>query len=290
MNKLISIVLLCVLLFGCVSGCASPNPPDTSDNTPEEETVGLELENTSDLVIALCQYLKDSLADHDMDSKSFANKVDDIKQGTQALHVAFKPDDCYFVCGYFNRTEEHIGNVFYYGKSYTWVKFENANEIREKYKDLNFVVAFQINKATFVTDIITEDAVVPNVEHFEMYSPAFDNGKNTKSAVAFDKSFIYLHSSQGKNVYHSLSAYYSTLVTIPCVYLNEQYYILQEVYEIYPDGTILGDSTNKIEYGKYYDDLMSIMDCNSYTVIDQHGRTIVFGTISIDAFSNFIKE
>ena len=144
MNKLISIVLLCVLLFGCVSGCASPNPPDTSDNTPEEETAGLELENTSDLVIALCQYLKDSLADHDMDSKSFANKVDDIKQGTQALHVAFKPDDCYFVCGYFNRTEEHIGNVFYYGKSYTWVKFENANEIRKKYKDLKRILLSEL--------------------------------------------------------------------------------------------------------------------------------------------------
>ena len=307
MNKLIPLVLLCVLLFGCVSGCAFSNPPDNSgktpeeentdlkpvipDNTPEGETVDLELENTSDLVIALCNYLKSSCLwnpwDPIMNSKSFAQKVDDIKEGAQVLHVACNPDDFYFVCGYLNRTEEHIGNVFWYGESYTWVKFENANEIYEKYKDLNFVVAFQINKATFVTDIITEDAVVPNVEHFQMYSPAFYRGENTKSAVIFDERFIYLHSSQGKNVYHSLSAYNNTLVTIPCVYLNEQYYILKQLYGIHLDGTQSGDDSITA-FGKYYDDLMSIMDCTSYSVSENY--THIYALIEIDAFSKFIKE
>lgn len=281
MNKFISMILLCALLLACVSGCATPYK--------DEEKNPIELQSHDVLVCTLIEYLQDLFVDHELPDTSTAIKIDEIKNGKQALHVGFDGSEYYFVCAYYDNTHEDETTHYCCATNYTWVKFENANEISEKYKDLRFVVAFQINKASFVTDIVTKDATVPNIEHFQEYAPNFSNGFNANGAVTFDINFIYLNSSDDGNVYHSISAYNNVLKTFPCKFLNDQYYISMDLYTIYPDGS-RSDSNLISDFGEYYDALVNIMDTKKYSVIDEKGRTIFYGLIEVNDFANCINE
>ena len=61
-------------------------------------------------------------------------------------------------------------------------------------KDKKIVVAFQINKALFVRDIASKKAIIPRVEHFQMYEPIFEEGVNTNAHIVFEEEFICFHS------------------------------------------------------------------------------------------------
>lgn len=281
MNKIISFVLLGALLLMCFSGCEIP-----SDNDTNSPTV---LQSQDALVCSLIEYLQDLFVSHDMPGTSTATKIDEIKNGKQALHVAFNKSECYFVCAYYNYGHNDEAKDYCCVTDYTWVKFNDANEISEKYDDLNFVVGFQINKASLVTDIINKDAQVPSIEHFQEYAPDFNNGLNANDAIPFDVSYIYLNSTNYKAVYHSTLAYDNMLKTFPCVFLNGQYYISVELYTVYPDGS---RSNNDLisDFGVYYDALVSIMDTTSYSLIDEKERTMFYGIIGINDFSNCVNE
>ena len=281
MRKIVSSILLCSLLLVCFSGCTFLHN--------NEEKSPTELQNNDVLVCTLIEYLQDLFVSHDLPDTSTAIKIDEIKNGRQALHVGFDKSRYYFVCAYYDSTHEHEITDYCCATNYTWVKFENPNEISEKYKDLSFVVAFQINKSSFVTDILTKDAIVPNIEHFQEYTPNFNNGLNTNGAITFDANFIYLNSSDDKEVYHSISAYDNVLKTLPCICLNERYYITKELYTIYADGT-RSDNNVISDFGKYYETLLNIMDTTSYNVTDEKGRNTFYGLIEINAFSNCIDE
>ncbi len=281
MRKTISLILLCFLLFLCFTGCTAPH-----NNEEKSPTV---LQNKDALVCALTKYLQDLFVSHDMPETSTATKIEEIKNGKQALHVGFNKSEYYFVCAYYNIGHYDEANDYCCVTNYTWVKFNNANEISEKYDDLNFVVAFQINKASLVTDIVTKNSPVPNVEHFQEYIPNFNNGFNTNGSTKFDISFVYLNSSNDENVYHSVSAYYNALKTLPCISVNGQYYITKELYTLYADGT-RSDINVISDFGKYYDTLVNIMDTTSYSVTDEKGRTTFYGLIEISAFSICINE
>ena len=301
--KKISLILLCSLLLICFSGCtASHNNEEksptesqsneeksTTESSNNEEEALTELPNNDALVCTLIEYLQDLFVDHDMPDTSTAIKIDEIKNGKQALHVGFDKSKYYFVCAYYDNTHEDEITDYCCATNYTWVKFESPNEISEKYNALSFVVAFQINKASFVDDILTKDAIVPNIEHFQEYIPKFNNGLNNNDTIEFDTSFIYLNSSDDRNVYHSISAYYNVLRTLPCISLNEQYYITIELYTIYADGT-RSDGNIISDFGKYYDALVNVMDTTSYSVTDEQGRTNFYGLIEISAFANCINE
>ena len=292
MKKTISLILLCSLLLVCFSGCtASHNNEEksTTELQSNEEKSPTELPNNDALVCTLIEYLQDLFVDHDMPDTSTAIKIDEIKNGKQALHVGFDKSEYYFVCAYYDNTHGDETTDYCCVTNYTWVKFNNANEISEKYDDLNFIVAFQINQSSFVADILTKDAIIPNIEHFQEYVPNFNNGLSTNGAITFDTSFIYLNSSDSKNVYHSTSAYYNVLQTIPCISLNDQYYIAIDLYTIYADDT-RSDGNIISDFGKYYDTLVNIMDTTGYSVTDEKGRTIFYGLIEINAFANCISE
>ena len=180
MNKIISIVLLCSLLLMCLSSCAyvdkifgnkenepenpeAPTPenpngtlPETPDETPpeepnEEDKTPTELKADDERVVALLNRIEEfTLVGVDYINNSLGDKIDHIKEGTQALLLDYKSSDAYFICGYY--TEDYDEFFHFDAPEYTWVKFENANEITEKYKDLTLVIAFQFNKATFVSE------------------------------------------------------------------------------------------------------------------------------------------
>ena len=299
MNKIISFVLLCALLLMCFSGCSISN--GTSENTNHSTTSNTTLKNdipdivegkldkSIKLVCALTEYLQSLSWDYFLPSTSTAIKIDEIKNGKQALHVGFIKSDYYFVCAYYNDGHSDEAQDYCCVTDYTWVKFNDANEISDKYDDSNFVVAFQINKASFITDIAAQDVAVPAFEHFQEYAARFNNGLNINDATEFDASFIYLNSTDDEILYHSLSVYYNALVIIPCVSLNGNTYVVKKLYTIYPDGTRY-DNNIVQDFGEYYDALVAIMDTTSYSATDEKGRTTFYGLIEINDFADCINK
>ena len=303
MNKIISFVLLCAILLMCFSGCVYVKEHFDKDGANKEfektepensDEVGsgtlTELQSQDSLVCTLIEYLEHVHAEHFLPDNSTAIKIDEIKNGKQALHVGFNNSEYYFVCAYYNTVHNNESINYCCVTNYTWVKFNNVNEIVEKYKDLNFVVGFQINKASFITDIITKDATVPNIEHFMKYTPDFNNGLNANEAISFDTSFIYLNSNNDTTIYHSISAYYHILKIIPCISIDEQYYVTLLSYQGYNFDAV-DPNSNFIhsDFGKYYDILISKIERHrEISLID--GTATFYWIIRVDNFANCISN
>ena len=308
MKKIIAILLISSLLLLSLTGCLAedknketnaptetPTDAPVTDNALTEEPIEIpdsnddaELSTNDPLVISLVKYLNDTLADHDMPDNSMAVKMDAIRDGRQALHIAFDSSKPYFVCAYLANALDSETIDYCHINEYVWVKYATAEEIAVDYNSLKMVVAFQVNPALFVKDIMKEDAAVPSMEHFQPYEPLFSEGVNTKTADTFDETFIYLNSSEGDTVYHSTSAYNNDWVTIPCIYLDKEYYIMQNIRTVYPDGTGYEVNINDC-FDKYYNILTNFMDTEKYSVTDEKGRTTFYGLIEINDFSNCIN-
>ena len=289
MKKIISILLLSCLLLTCFAGCAFG-----SRNVDRK------------LISTLVNYLETYFWEYDMIGLSSEGKIDQIKNGAQPLHVAFDPEDYYFVCGYYNDTHEN-GNessMFCCAKEYKWVKFESADKIRESYLGAEFVVAFQINRALFVKDLSANKDYRPGMEHFQMYKPKFVNGLNTNAPVEFDKTFIYLNGAVLSGgftekfkgtVYCSVKQHTHRIYTISCTCLEDQYYIPIHTYTIDSNGEIYSDSTNYLtkDFGAYYDAIVDTMETGRYSVKKETGifgqyYISHYGLISVDDFANKI--
>ena len=170
-----------VVVAACLSLLVTTAFAAGSGLPPFEEPVvnnGTELKSDDALVVALVEYMNELEVDHDMPAITTADKMDAIRDGQQALHVAFDPSKPYFVCAY-SADGQQSGE-------YTWLKYANVGDITKEYEDLQMALAFQINPSLFVKDIMTEDATVPTMEHFQPYEPQFNEGLNTKAADTFD--------------------------------------------------------------------------------------------------------
>ena len=305
MNKIISFILLCALLLLCFSGCSnpsgvieeSPSESQTGAETPPDDSfAGTVLDKNSDLVTTLTAYLKQYFTSYELAPKSFAQKIDDIKNGIQPLHVAFNPSDYYFVCGYYNSS---VSYEFERCDEYTWVEYKDETEIKEYCNGMRWNVIFQINKALTVTDIVSNERQIPDIEHFQIIKPTFENGVNITAPVVFDETFIYLNypncylnrsSQDASRMYYCKSIYYHSTNTIPCVCLDGEYYLYFYWDTVYADGSRSEEADYTYHFGKYYDALMSIMDKDKYSVKREDGYTDFYGTISFDAFINDILK
>ena len=250
------------------------------------ETTGTELfAEDSELVKALMKYLDELLWDFELPETSIAIKIDGIKNGKQPLHVEYKPSDCYFVCAYYDGDD----GDYVHKNEYTWIKFEGTNEIKEYYSGKKIVVAFQINSPSLVADIRNGAESVPNVEHFKVYEPEFDGGMNTKTHDEFERTLIYLNSSDKSDVYVSESNAYHELYVLPCVYLDGQYYITVYLNTIAAGGE-QSSADLKWELGGYYDALTEIMIMGKYSVTDNRGTTHFFGLLELGEFARTVLE
>ena len=215
MKKLILFLLIGALLVLPLSGCFADNkqnegttPNNTTENTTPEATtpeattppednqndppvVEGELDKDSELIVELIAYLEQYLVEYDLISVSFSSKVNGIKNGAQPLHIAFDPNNYYFVGGYYNTTHEYSEyNHYCCAAEYMWVGYESEAEIQEYYNDMPCVVVFQINRTLTVTNILSGEPA-NDMEHFQIYKPTFENGVNTAEPIAFDEpSFI----------------------------------------------------------------------------------------------------
>ena len=282
MKKIVSVLLLSALLLICLSGCKNSN--NNGDNTEQSSTTVATsrfkpnlktnppasytptepqvLDNESELIKTLVKYLQMLALDILIDSVSLQEKIDSIKGGTEPLYVGFDSSSYYYVCAYYN--SEHGDEDFQYccGAEYTWVRFEKESEIPEYYNSEKFVAGFQLNRSLGVTNILSVEADVPNMEHFKWYEPEFKEGLNIKLPnVVKEEFYIVLNRSDGENIYHSSFGTISDHdnLTIPCVQIEDNYYIKIHYYDL-EDWNL----------GEYYDRIMSIVDTekiNNYGVV-----------------------
>ena len=281
MNKIISFVLLGALLLMCFSGCETPNVDE-----PVKKYVELARDNV--LVSVLADHLETINADTYFITYTHERKIDFIKNGIQAVRADFNSSSRYFVCAYYVCEHDDEATNYCCAYKYTWVKFENAGDVCEKYKDLDFIAAFQIDSSASVTDLISEDAKAPNVEHFTMYSPTFTNGINTADALSFNKSSILLNYNDSETLYYTTTSEVYQMSTLDCVNVDGRCYLTVYLYTIGTDNSY-NEADTSGSLGKYHDTLMSMMSDAVYGEIDSRGRTNCYGLIELGNFVNYIS-
>lgn len=293
--KLISIALSLAIIILSLSSCElnvdhNGNNTDGSLNDDTNDGNAIEiLENSSELVLSLIEYLNwlDNKISYDLPDVTIEDQINSIKSGKiQPLLLDFEPDNCYFVCGYYNCNEDHSDKGDYYCSSnYTWVKYESEKNIRDSYNDKAFIVSFRINKSSLTKNILTEDEESKSVETIDLYNPEFVNGTNVNTYKRVDRTYIYLTSSESDIIY--LSSYKPNFLDeIHCIRLENQYFIVLALYEINANGKRY-DYDNSWNLGGYYDSMMEIMITDKYKEDMTNGSTCYYGLFNID---EFVKE
>lgn len=276
-------LLLCtlLLLIGAV-GCDA-NPPSTDAETttePPNEIMDPTEYHTIPLTNQLIKTIKDYLIDSTMqvllNPSTFSMRLDPIKSGEeQLLQVTFDPNEYYYACIYFDYPEDHSKGheLFMYccTDEYTFVGFENEEDIPETYGGKAFFLAFQVNKAQSCTNVIVENGETCDVQYYQAYFPQFENGFNTAPATHFNETYFYSMSPEWEIVYKTKRHYDRNPggATFPHVLLDGKYYITQIHYTVYHSGS-RSDRNLAYEFGAYYDELMEVMITDKYSVYHEN--------------------
>ena len=308
-TKSIKVLLILLILISALFACEQ-NVPDGNGNPPEDESgenqpsddntqaeAGIELtDEDSDLISALIEYLKQSIAQVDKASISAEMKIDQIKNGeAQPLLIDVDPNNYYFVCAYFEGCEHQRSEKsrYFCASKYTWIKYESADNIKEKYNSMDCIVAFQLNESSLCKNILTEDEHGNNFVHFTPFYPKFVDGTNVNHAKIVDKTFIYLNKSATNTVYYSSFIALNDWYTIRCVSLESQYYIsgfFSRIDSTTEDKEVLALNEEFLVwyFGKYRDALTGIMDNKEYSKLFDGTEIYYYGLIEVDKFVNEI--
>lgn len=325
MRKIIILFLLLSLLLMHFSGCSfidnliqkTPHEKEMPEkNKSHLKNIGKpidpitinegEIDKSCDLISMLRAYLFQScLACIYPASKTLYQQINDVKNGIQPLHVAFDPNNYYFVAAYYNSPDDHHETDCYYGcaNDYTWVCYKNASSIQEYYNEQKCLEVFQVNLALTITDIVSGDRSTPDIQHYQPYVPMFENGLNIKDPLFFNNMLIYLNHplcldldlelnqfcQNTSTVYYYHNIYYRDIVEIPCCYIGDNYYIPLYMYTVYSDGSQSPHKDYTQDFGKYYDSLTEIMQYEKYTVTNANGSS-VYAVISIEDFFDVLVE
>ena len=280
--KRIVLLLFTVLLLCCFVGCRKA--PENNEGGP------VELKDDDELVKVLKKQLKNALMHYDISATSPERQMDDIKNGDQALLVDFRASSIYYVCAYSGSGHDELEGPYCCVNDYVWVKYDNIEDVREIYKDKKIAASFQMNIAPLVRDIISGEEGTVNIENFTQFEARFEDGVMVNEPIVFEEIFIYINSSDEKNIYHSLLPYHNTY-KIPCVYFDGKYYVSQFLYHANAGGEIFeseGLENLKTLVGKYYDGIIEVMDTETYRITYENGTFAVYGIVEIGDFVNCI--
>ena len=302
MKKRKMILLLCVvvlLLIGICVGAAvglfgdEPAEPAVKSKNP----MGL----PQDLIDALTEYL--ITIDHNVNLKviTISDALDSFSSENQGLHVTFDPSDYYYVCAYYNpshKKEDWPGNwpdeyefwAYCCVAEYTWVRFDSEKDIMESYDNKQFIVAFQINPAYTCRDVVSETAEVPEFVHQQIYEPEFKDGVNIAQPIVFNDTFIYINRfPQASTVYYKQHHWDHYLLKLPCISLEDDYYIRFHMYTCQPSGEH-NASDLQYELGAYYEDIMQVAVTDKYSITTDYGAVRYYGLIDIEEIPNLLKN
>ena len=281
MKRIIAMILLCGVMLTCFSGCE-----DILDYIWPQNTTVPPADDAA-LINALIAHLEMIDADLEWIVFSYGNKIDQIKSGAQAVHVAFNEANSYFMCGYFDCSHDDEKRNYRCVRSYEWVKYESADEIQENYNSKKHIVSFQINNALFIKDIISKRAKLPRVEYYQMYVPEFENGINIEKPIEFEETFIYLNRTKDVNVYCSSEHRTHFNSIFPCIYINGKYYLKLEAGRS-KDGCFQTAMLDR-DLGKYYISVEGIMEKEQYIVSDEE-TVYYYRLVAVDEFVREIFE
>ena len=228
---------------------------------------------------------------HDYMPKNAERKINGIKAGDQAFIVEFDADSYYFVCGYINPTHEWAEH-YCCGDKYVWVRYKNESEIQEYYDGLKIAIAFQINKALFVNELLPSEKEVDGMEHYQLYHPEFADGYNVNSALCFERTFIYINpsSTSTSTMYNSTDRTYYYNYCLSCVYYKDQYYLDFFVGTKYYDGRPDYKYDYKSEYGNYSDAMLNLLIAEEGVARKGNTGISFYGLIPIDDFVNNVLK
>ena len=282
------VLLLCSFIsiagFGC-SHYDSDVQSEESQTEASEELIGTPLENDSEQITALVSYLEQINLDREIADLSFESKIYQFRLGGRPLHVRLDPRVYYYVCGYYNEGHENEKDEYCCASEYIWIEYASEKDILEYYDGKILIAAFQINKPIEVVDIL-EAAIPPSFEHFQIYDPVFEDGVNIgKPGGLEEESFIYMNASDDPSIYHSVSSYSHSLVTVPCAYIDGQYYITLEL-----DGSKSLEEFMSLEFGAYSEAFSAIVDTEKYSITDNQGQKHSYGIFEIGIFMKEVSK
>ena len=138
------LILLCACILLSFASCDNDDGAEAGEKeasstvsitTETEEIIETEqpsvkatvLESDSELVLALVKHLRTINTEYAMPDNRMEDRIDKIKNGADPLLVSFAETEVFYVCGYYNTTDENEAYDYYHRDEYVWVKYENAD-------------------------------------------------------------------------------------------------------------------------------------------------------------------
>lgn len=280
---------------------------ETSDPLPENTSQPITLaDDTYDpekefdyLIHTLKTYLGHLKYESSGLENTYENKFDSAKESGKVLFVEFNPNAYYYVCAYSDSGHEYEFYDQCCIDRYTWVKFEDEQELKDSYDGKDFVVSFQINKTLSCVNMLDEKDASADMEHYRIYSPEFVDGVNTSEPLEFAEAFLYFYSDntvskyhQCNNpaiIYHSTDCYYHQSVVLPLMELDNAYYVKIHTSTHTPDGNTSENGFLPEYFGKYYDDALRFMIAGKYNWTDRYGNVNEYGLLKAEDIAEIIK-
>ena len=226
----------------------------------------------------------------DLIYESGEDKIDKVKDGVQALHVAFDPANYYFVCGYINPEHERDEVTYCCREKYHWVRYKSEDEIQEYYNGEKIAVAFQINNMYFAKELVPNENAVPEIKHFQLYKPEFVEGLNVNAHIDFVDTSICLNYQNEKNMYFNNDDIFYHNCVFYCISYKNQYFLRIPMGTKYYDGRYDYKYDQKKEYGKYWESMWKILiEKEGVAQIGEHLINF-YGLIPIDDFVNEVLK
>ncbi len=257
---------------------------EPKDDIPPQPPVDDKPSPYEDLISALTVFMDEDRMYINPAPSTMKLKFVLMLEGQKPAIVEFDPLDYYFVCAYFYGGEDHYED-FCCMEQYTWVTFENAEDITETHEGKALIRAFQINRAKSCFDIMSDSDADYTIENFMVFDTSFTDGVNTNPALTIDKKIIRLFSGD-KDVYHcSYSVSHQRNLLFEYVELDGELYFRVYINQESTDGTFSEPYLDE-QFGSYYDELMAVMITGKYSVEQSNGSIYHYGLVRIsDAVS-----
>ncbi len=198
----------------------------------------------------------------------------EIKRSTylEPMLVKFSRENYYYVVAYFNDSHEYREEEIYVAccrDKYTFVGFENLEDIPETYNGEKIIGAFQINLQEFCYNIKTGEAETV-MEHYAIFYPEFVDGVCVAPDIEFYDLFIKNIEAETDRFYYScdIDVLYQS-GTIDCIEIDGEYYVYEPVIHEEEDGSY-SERTLEIYFEDYYDQLKAVMISGKYSETVEH--------------------
>lgn len=281
--------LAIITVFTVLPRLNSITPPTPGgDGTPGESTGGDNIDrNPSGLPEELIAQLMDAVTSDDGESDrgpspAFSKSLDLIKNGYHPILVEF--DDAasqmYSVSAYFTPDDGHDELYHCCRDKYTWVRFDDPNEISNYYNGQKNRMSFLVDVTSSCRDLMDTENVGLSLSYYRRYFPKFINiGVNfPRDPVPMTGTHIILCDPSSKNLYynvHSRDWFMAEMRRLSHYELDGEIYISTLIYVSADGGDEELQREIKQELGDYYDCLISEMRCSVDTEFNVNGHDVI---------------